>query len=202
MRAPPRLAADKGQPDAINPHYLMAELGKVLDDEDIIFNEAVRNTPAVLMQIPRRLPNTTVRDRRRRPRLVRRHGARRQARGAGPAHGAGDRRRQLLLRRPVLGVRDRAAIQAADFLHRARQFRLGGGQGGDACASIRTAKRPPPSDFHAELAPVEFSKIGEAFGAHAEKVSDPAGVPDAIARCAAEVRRGRSALLHARVTRL
>jgi len=27
-------------------------------------------------------------------------------------------------------------------------------------------------------------------------------VPDAIARCAAEVRRGRSALLHARVTRL
>ena len=56
--------------------------------------------------------------------------------------------------------------------------------------------------FHAELAPVEFSKIGEAFGAHAEKVSDPAGVPDAIARCAAEVRRGRSALLHARVTRL
>jgi acetolactate synthase-1/2/3 large subunit len=36
----------------------MAELGKVLDDEDIIFNEAVTNTPAVLMQIPRRLPNT------------------------------------------------------------------------------------------------------------------------------------------------
>ncbi len=36
----------------------MAELGKVLDDEDIIFNEAVTNTGAVLMQIPRRLPNT------------------------------------------------------------------------------------------------------------------------------------------------
>jgi len=29
-------------------------------------------------------------------------------------------------------------------------------------------------------------------------VSDPAGVPEAIARCAAEVRGGRSALLHAR----
>jgi hypothetical protein len=36
----------------------MAELGKVLDDEDIIFNEAVTNGPAVLMQIPRRVPNT------------------------------------------------------------------------------------------------------------------------------------------------
>ena len=41
-----KLAADKGKPGAINPHYLMAELGKVLDDEDIIFNEAVTNTPA------------------------------------------------------------------------------------------------------------------------------------------------------------
>ena len=54
-------------------------------------------------------------DRRRRPRLVRRHGARRQARGAGPADGAGGRRRQLLFRRPVLGVRGRAAIRTADF---------------------------------------------------------------------------------------
>ena len=30
-----KLAADKGRPGAINPHYLMAELGKVLDDEDM-----------------------------------------------------------------------------------------------------------------------------------------------------------------------
>ncbi|HWW33861.1 MAG TPA: thiamine pyrophosphate-binding protein, partial [Xanthobacteraceae bacterium] len=53
-----KLAADHGQVGAINPHYFMAELGKVLDDEDIIFNEAVTNGPAVLMQIPRRVPNT------------------------------------------------------------------------------------------------------------------------------------------------
>ena len=53
-----KLAADHGQAGAINPHYFMAELGKVLDDEDIIFNEAVTNGPAVLMQIPRRVPNT------------------------------------------------------------------------------------------------------------------------------------------------
>ena len=36
----------------------MAELGKVLDDQDIIFNEAVTNTGAVLLQIPRPQPNT------------------------------------------------------------------------------------------------------------------------------------------------
>ena len=45
--------------------------------------------------------------------------------------------------------------------------------------------------------------LGEThLGAYAEKVSDPADVPAAIARCAKEVRGGRSAILHARVTRL
>jgi len=33
-------------------------------------------------------------------------------------------------------------------------------------------------------------------------VSDPADVPAALARCVKEVRGGRAALLHARVTRL
>ena len=59
------------------------------------------------------------------------------------------------------------------------------------------------NEFEAELAPqVHFTKIGEAFGAYAEEVSDPADVPAALARCAKEVRGGRTALLHARVTKL
>jgi len=59
------------------------------------------------------------------------------------------------------------------------------------------------NSFEAELAPkVAFSKVGEAFGAYAEEVADPAEVPAAIARCAKEVRGGRAALLHARVTKL
>src|SRR5579871_3693922 len=52
------LAANKGKRGAIGPHYLMAELGKLVDEADVIFNEAVTNTGAVLMQIPRRRPNT------------------------------------------------------------------------------------------------------------------------------------------------
>jgi acetolactate synthase-1/2/3 large subunit len=57
--------------------------------------------------------------------------------------------------------------------------------------------------FESHLAPkVNFIKVGEAFGAHGEEVSDPAEVPAAIARCLKEVRGGRSALLHARVTKL
>jgi acetolactate synthase-1/2/3 large subunit len=59
------------------------------------------------------------------------------------------------------------------------------------------------NSFEAELAPnVHFAKIGEAFGAHSEEISDPADVPAALARCVKEVRGGRTALLHARVTKL
>ena len=196
-----RLAADKGQPDAINPHYLMAELAKVLDDEDIIFNEAVRNTPAVLMQIPRRLPNTTV-----------------ATGGAGLGWSGG------MALGAKLAAPDRLMVQVTgdgsfyfggpcSVFATAQQYGLpifsivldNSGWAAVKAATLRVypdGEATTAGAFHAELAPVEFSKIGEAFGAHAEKVSDPAGVPDAIARCAAEVRRGRSALLHARVTRL
>ena len=196
-----RLAADKGQPDAINPHYLMAELAKVLDDEDIIFNEAVRNTPAVLMQSPRRLPNTTV-----------------ATGGAGLGWSGG------MALGAKLAAPDRLMVQVTgdgsfyfggpcSVFATAQQYKLpicsivldNSGWAAVKAATLRVypdGEATTAGAFHAELAPVEFSKIGEAFGAHAEKVSDPAGVPDAIARCAAEVRRGRSALLHARVTRL
>ena len=93
--------------------------------KDIIFNEAVTNGPAVLMQIPRRVPNTAFNTNRCGARLVRRHGARRQARGAEPHDGADRRRRQLLFLQSVVGVCGRAAIRPAVSLHRARQFAAG-----------------------------------------------------------------------------
>jgi acetolactate synthase-1/2/3 large subunit len=59
------------------------------------------------------------------------------------------------------------------------------------------------SEFEAKLAPkVEFTKVAEAFGAYGEEISDPADVPAALARCLKEVRGGRAALLHARVTKM
>jgi acetolactate synthase-1/2/3 large subunit len=59
------------------------------------------------------------------------------------------------------------------------------------------------NEFESNLAPdVDFAKVGEAFGAYGEKVTDPAQVPAAIERCLKEVRGGRTAILHACVTRL
>ena len=58
-------------------------------------------------------------------------------------------------------------------------------------------------DFQSKLLPdVDFSKIAEAFSCYGEKVTDPADVPAALARCVKEVRGGRTAILHARVTKL
>jgi acetolactate synthase I/II/III large subunit len=197
-----RLAADKGKPDAINPHYLFAALGQVLDDEDIVFNEAVRNAPAALMQIPRRLPNTMI-----------------------DTGGAGLGWSGAMALGAKLAAPDRLAVQIAgdgafyfgepcSVFAVAQQYGLpifsivldNSGWLAVKHATLRVfpdGEAKAAGAFEAELAPkVEFTKIGEAFGAYAEKVDDPAAVPAAIARCAKAVRGGRAALLHARVTRL
>ena len=58
-------------------------------------------------------------------------------------------------------------------------------------------------EFGATLSPhMNFAKVAEASGAYGELVSDPAEVESAIARCLDAVRTGRSALLHAKVTRI
>ncbi len=56
-----KMAANKGKPDEINPHYLFAELNKLLKADDIVYNEGVRNAGACLLQLTRPNPNTCVR---------------------------------------------------------------------------------------------------------------------------------------------
>jgi acetolactate synthase I/II/III large subunit len=197
-----KLAADPGKVGAINSHYLMAELGKVLDDEDIVFNEAVTNGPAVLMQIPRRVPNT-----------------------AFNTNGAGLGWSGAMALGAKLAAPNRMMVQVAgdgsfyfcnpcSVYAVAQQYRLPFlsivlDNSGWSAVKQSTLRVYPDGDakdaneFEAELAPkVEFGKVAEAFGAYAEKLIDPAEAPAAIARCAKEVRGGRSALLHAKVTRM
>src|SRR5262249_19475027 len=175
-----KLAADKGKPGAINPHYLMAELGKVLDDDDIVFNEAVTNGGAVLLQIPRRRPNTAF-----------------NTNGAGLGWSGG------MALGAKLAAPDHIMVQVAgdgsfyfnnpsSIFAVSQQYKIpilsivldnsGWGAVKQATLSVYPdGEATAAGEFEALLAPkVEFSKIGEAFGAHAEKVSDPAAVPEAI----------------------
>ena len=197
-----RLAADKGDPGEINPHYLMAELGGVLDDEDIIFNEAVTNTGAVVLQIPRPKPNTAF-----------------NTNGAGLGWSGG------MALGAKLAAPDRMMVQIAgdgsfyfnnpcSVFAIAQQYKVpilsivldNSGWSAVKQSTLRVfpdGEANASNEFESKLAPkVEFAKVAAAFGAYSETVSEPADVAAAIARCAKEVRGGRAALLHARVTKL
>jgi len=197
-----KLAGDKGKPGAINPHYLMAELGKVLDDDAIIFNEGVTNAGAVLLQIPRRRPNTTMRS------------------GGGGLGWSGGMALGAKLAAP-----DRLMVQISgdggfyfgnpsSVFAVSQQYKLpifsivmdNTGWNAVKQSTLRVfpeGQAKETSQFEANLAPkVTFTKVAEAFGAYGEEVTDPAEVTAAIARCLKEVRGGRPALLHARVTKM
>ena len=197
-----KLAANKGKHDEINPHYLFAELNKLLKDDDLVFNEAIRNAGACLMQLTRPLPNTLVR-----------------AAGGGLGWSGG------FALGAKLAAPDRMVVQVVgdgsfyfgspcSVFSVAQQyglpiFALVVDNTGWSAVKESTLRVFPEGEAKAAnefqaglLKTADFAKIGEAFGAYGEKVSDPAEVPAALARCVKEVRGGRSAILHARVTKL
>ena len=196
------LAANPGKPGAINSHYLCRELGKRIAPQDVIFSEATRNTPAVQQQIPRSLPGTVVRV------------------GGGGLGSSGGMALGTKLARPehlaiqIVGdgsfyfnVTD--SVFAVSKQYGLPILTIVLDNGGWSAVKESTLRVYPDGDakaedyFAAELAiDADFSKVGEAFGAYGEKLTDPREVPAAIERCLKEVRGGRTAILHACVTRL
>jgi len=197
-----KLAADKGKKNEINPHYLMAELNKLLDPKDVVFNEAIRNAGSVSMQIARPLPNTMMR-----------------SAGGGLGWSGG------FALGAKLAAPDRMMVQVvgdgsfyfgnpSSVFSAAAQYKLpiliivtdNTGWGAVKASTLRVfphGEAVAADDFQSKLQPdVDFSKIAEAFGAYGEKIGDPEEVPAALARCVKEVHGGRTAILHARVTKL
>jgi acetolactate synthase-1/2/3 large subunit len=197
-----KLAAEKGKPGEINPHYLFAELDKVLESEDLVFNEGVRNAGAALMQLNRPLPGT----------MMRSGGGGLGWSGAmalGAKLAAPDRMMVQIVGDGSFYFGSPCSVFAVAQHHKLPILAIVLDNSGWSAVKESTLRVFPAGEakaqnsFEAELMPnVEFGKIGEAFGAYAEKVSDPADVPAAIARCAKQVRGGRAAILHACVTRL
>jgi acetolactate synthase-1/2/3 large subunit len=197
-----KLATNKGKPGEINPHYLFAELNKLLKADDIVCNEGVRNAGACLLQLDRPNPNTCVRS------------------GGGGLGWSGGMALGAKLAAP-----DKMVVQVvgdggfyfggpSSVFAVSKQYKLpilvllldNTGWSAVKESTLRvfpegTAKST--DKFQASLMPdAEFSKIGEAFGAYGEKVTDPDEVPAALARAVKEVRGGRAAILHLRVTKL
>lgn len=53
-------ATRPGEPDALNPAWVLATLDRLLEPEDIVLNEAVRNAPVVLSQLRRTVPGSYI----------------------------------------------------------------------------------------------------------------------------------------------
>ena len=197
-----KMAANKGKPDEINPHYLFAELNKLLKADDIVYNEGVRNAGACLLQLTRPNPNTCVRS------------------GGGGLGWSGGMALGAKLAAP-----DKLVVQVvgdggfyfggpSSVFSVAQQYKLpilvvlmdNAGWSAVKESTLRVfpeGEAKSVGSFQASLMPnAEFSKIAEAFGAYGEKVTNPDDVPAALARAIKEVRGGRAALLHVRVTKL
>lgn len=195
-------AARRGTAGQINPHYVCATLARALNPSDIVLNEAIRNGPVVFQQMPRTEAGTLV------------------GLAGGGLGFSGGMALGLKLAQP-----DRTVVQIVGdgtfyFSNPQSTLAVGRQYGlpvltvvldntGWAAVKEATLRVYPDgdakaaADYGATLSPdMDFSKVAEAAGAHGELVSDPEAVDGAVARCVAAVKSGRSAVLHARVTKL
>jgi acetolactate synthase-1/2/3 large subunit len=195
-------AANRGTPGQINPHYICAALAKALDPSAIVLNEAIRNGPVVFQQMPRTEAGTLV------------------GLAGGGLGFSGGMALGLKLAQPertvvqIVGDGTFYFSNPQSTLAVGRQYKLpvltvvldNTGWAAVKEATLRVypdGDAKAAADYGALLAPdMDFAKVAEAAGAHGELISDPDAVEGALARCLAALKEGRSALLHARVTKL
>jgi acetolactate synthase I/II/III large subunit len=194
-----KLAADKGARGAVNPHYLCAEIGRAMGEDDILVNEAIRNAGAVYTQIVRDRPGTSL-----------------GFAGGGLGCSAGIALGARLARPEATVVQltgdgsfylgNPSSVYAVSRQYRLPIFTVVLDNAGWAAVKDSTLRMYPEGaskalgEFAARLAPdVDFAKICEAAGGYGERLTDPDATPAAIQRCLAAVRGGRPAVLHAKI---
>jgi acetolactate synthase I/II/III large subunit len=195
-----RAAEDHGKPGAITAAWLCAALGAAISPEDIVINEAIRNTFAVLNQIPRSNPLTLFC-------------------GAGGGLGySGGMALGARLANPqarvvqVVGDGGFHFSTPTSVYATAQQYQLpiftvvldNGGWQAVKEAVLRVypdGAAAKTGEFQARLQGQDrqFEKVAEAFGAYGECVSDPAEVEAAIARCLKAVDAGQAAVLNVQI---
>jgi acetolactate synthase I/II/III large subunit len=197
-----KLAANRGTAGQISPHFICAALARALKPSDIVLNEAIRNGPVVFAQMPRTEPGTLV------------------GLAGGGLGFSGGMALGLKLACPARTVVQIAGDGTFYFSNPqstqavSRQYKLpiltvvldNSGWAAVKEATLRVypeGEAKAAADYGALLAPdMDFAKVAEAAGGHGDLVSDPDAVEGAIARCLEAVRSGRSAILHAKVTKL
>jgi acetolactate synthase-1/2/3 large subunit len=196
------LAQAPGVVNAINPHYLCASIGQQIRLQDVVLNEAIRNTMAVFEQIPREVPGSLM-----------------GLSGGGLGFSAGTALGMKLAQadnRVIHFVGDGSfyfsnpsSVYAVASQYGLPILTVLLDNGGWSAVKESTLRMYPQgqakgaNQFASDLGyPTDFAAIAEAAGAHGERLVDPAHVEAAIARCLAALDAGRSALLHVRITPL
>ncbi len=193
-------ASKPGLVGAISPAYLCAALGQALDEHDVVINEAIRNSPAVLNHIPRTQALSLL------------GGA-----GGGLGYSAGMALGVKLAhpeRRVVHIVGDGGfhfstptSVYATAQRYHLPIFSVVLDNGGWQAVKEAVLRVYPDGEaaqadaFQARLQGDvrQFEQVAQAFGAYGECVSDPADVPQAIARCLQALQDGRAAVLNVQI---
>ena len=196
------LAQVPGVVNAINPHYLCAAIGQQIRLQDVVLNEAIRNTMAVFEQIPREVPGSLM-----------------GLSGGGLGFSAGtalgiklaqaDNRVIHFVGDGSFYFSNPSSVYAVASQYGLPILTVLLDNGGWSAVKESTLRMYPQgqakgtNQFASDLGySTDFADIAEAAGAHGERLVDPAQVEAAIARCLAALDAGRSALLHVRITPL
>jgi acetolactate synthase-1/2/3 large subunit len=196
------MAQEPGKVNAINPHFLCAAIGRQIRSEDVVLNEAIRNTMAVFEQIPREMPGTLI-----------------GLSGGGLGFSAGTALGIKLAQtqsRVIHFVGDGSfyfsnpsSVYAVAHQYDLPILTVLLDNGGWSAVKESTLRMYPKGEakstnqFASDLGyGTDFAAIAEAAGAHGERLVDPSQTEAAIARCLAALDAGQSALLHVRITPL
>lgn len=192
-----------GSAGAVSPDFVCACINEVLDPDDIIVNEAIRNSLSVLNQIHRTRSQSYI-----------------GLAGGGLGFSGGMALGARLARprsRVVQFVGDGGfhfsnptAVYAVAQEYRLPIFTIVLDNGGWQAVKEAVLRVYPhgaaasANTFQARLGGEQrdFAQVGAAFGAHAETVDDPQQLRPAIARCLGALDSGQAAVLCVRVTQL
>ncbi len=195
-----RAALEPGEADALSSAYVCAALSRSLKSSDIVVQEAIRNLPVVLAQIPRDEPLSLV-----------------GSAGGGLGY-SGGMALGVQLARPgqrvlhIVGDGGFHFSTPTSVYATAQQYGLpiftvvldNGGWQAVKEATLRmypSGVAAQTQAFQARLGgPVrDFAKVGQAFGAHGETVREPFELAGAIERCWHAVADGQAAVLVVRI---
>jgi acetolactate synthase I/II/III large subunit len=200
-------SANKGISGALNPAFVLATLSGKISQDDVVFNEAIRNGPVLQEHVKRTKPQSYV-----------------GLAGAGLGF-SGGMALGLKLARPgrrivqVIGDGGFHFSSPDSVYAVAQQYEIpiftvvldNGGWQAVKSATQRVFPKGVAAEtdrFQSRLMSGrqgerrDFSAVAKAFGAHGECVTEPDALANAIDRCLAAVDDGKAAVLQVHVTRL